>query len=148
MGHRQEALAAQREKDAPRVPTHVGGSFAPPLTAEKIEEYEKLADSSPTPEVRDGMETLLKMVKTFFQTGKSKLKGSPHPSGRGTVIKLEPEEVKRIDPVVPFRHELDALAKVFEEHLTDKATRDAAFHLLWYGYELTADREPCTTDML
>lgn len=127
-----------------------GGSFAPPITDAQIAAYTKLAQADECPpEVRDGMETLLTMVKTFQETGRSKLRGTPHPSGRGMVVKLEPAEMQRIERVVPWKHELDALAKVFEEKIGDKARRDAAFHLLWYGYELSVhDREPITTDTL
>lgn len=131
------------------VPSHVGGSFAPPLDADGLKQYAKLAKDA-DPVVRDGMETLLKMADTFLQTPKSKAKGRPHPSGRGTIVQLEAEEVKRIDAVVPWKHELDALAGVFDgiDPVKDKKLRNAAFHLLWYGYELFNDREPPTTDTL
>lgn len=149
MGHRQDALAAQRVKDAAKIPSHVGGSFAPPLDEAGLVDYERLAKAA-EPVVRDVMTTLIKMVRTFQETPKSKVKGQPHPSGRGMIVPLEPEEVKRIDQAVPWKHELDAMGGVFEaiDPVREKALRNAAFHLLWYGYELTNDREPPTSDTL
>jgi len=133
----------------PDVPAWVGGSFAPPLTETELKAAEKLAERGDGP-VRDGVLTLVKMARTFLKTPKSKAAGSPHPSGQGRVVRLDPAEVDRIESVVPWRHELDSLAGVFEgiDPARDKPLRDAAFHLLWYGYKLTADREPATTDTL
>jgi hypothetical protein len=55
-----------------------------------------------------------------------------------------------MDSYIPWKHELDMYATLFDgiDARTDKETRDAAFHLLWYGYEFWADREPMTSDKL
>lgn len=142
-------------KDQPVQPTptgRFGGSFAPPITDDKLKEYEQLAKERKGTPVGDAMESLCLMVREFQKTGKSKLKGMPHPSGRGTITKLEPDEIKRIDPVVPWSHECEAMQRLFDDLPSrtqdDKQARNAAFHLLWYAKELTADREPLTNDQL
>jgi hypothetical protein len=171
----------------------VGGSFAPPLDKKALDGYEKLAKGSKDKAVSTVMMDLIKMVRKFGETPASKLKGTPHPVGWGIqVIKLEEEEVKRIDDVVPWAHELAGLSNkdgtglfdqldtgtkevpITEDDVVDttevskratpdgkrvfmksvvvdpkaKALRDTAFHLLWYAWELTQDREPLTTDRI
>lgn len=130
-------------------PVRFGGSFAPPLTAEKLAAYRTLAETA-EPEAKDAMQKLLLMAETFQMTGESKLGGTPHPSGRGTVVPLEEAEKERIFDVVPWEKELRMYGQVFEtiSHETHPDLRNAAFHLLWYGKELCLDREPITNDKL
>jgi hypothetical protein len=127
----------------------IGGSFAPPLPPERLEEYKALAESA-DPQTADGMRGLVKMLETFSETPRSAREGQAHPVGRGVIVPLEEAEVKRIWDVAPWREELDMLAGVFDrlDPVAQKALRDAAFHLLWFGYELTMDREPLTADLL
>ncbi len=90
------------------------------------------------------------MLEVFWQTPESKQPGDPHPCGRGTIIPLEDAEIQRIWDVVPWAEELDLYGRLFDR-IDPVATRDlrkAAFHLLWYGRELCADREPITSDKL
>jgi hypothetical protein len=134
--------------NAPATTARFGGSFAPPIDTPTLDRYEELATSSSAPEVQDGMLALIRMMREFWKTPVSKMAGTPHPSGRGVKIPLEGDVVKTLDPHVPFRHELDALSGVFDQMIGDPERRKAAFHLLWFGYELTNDREPCTTDKL
>lgn len=123
-----------------------GGSFAPPLSEAAVAEYEKLTGSV-SPEAADAMGILLRMVRKFGETPESQQPKRPHPSLRGHTQPLDTEEVKRLWDWVPWKHELDAYATVFDQ-LPSGPARNAAFHLLWFGYELTADREPCTSDRL
>lgn len=126
--------------------TRFGGSFAPPL--DSLEPYKSLAATAPE-QVKDYMTKLIVMLETFRQTPDSTLPGSPHPSGRGNIVPLDDAEVKRIWDVVPWSEELDAMAVVFDRIGPEqKPLRDAAFHLLWFGRELCADREPITSDKL
>lgn len=128
----------------------MGGSFAPPLTFEKFGEYQALANEA-EPQVKDIMLKLIEMVGVFQQTGPSRrTERLPHPSGVGTIVPLEPAEIKRIDPVVPWMRECDMYGEVFDgiDNETQKPLRDAAFHLLWFAKELTLDREPITADQL
>lgn len=153
-----------------------GGTFAPPLTTKKLDEYDAIAKTAPA-HVSSVIKDLIKMARTFLETPTSTLPGRPHPAGRGMIVPLETAEVQRIDSVVPWDWELDAYQKLFdslptgvrgtqivEEKLPDgrvvkkeksivaderaKALRDACFHLLWYAKELAQDREPITTDKL
>lgn len=136
---------------------HVGGSFAPELTAAKLASYKTLAASAP-PSVRDEMLKLVSMVETFRQTPASKNGGKPHPSGRGTIVPLEDAEIKRIWDLVPWNTEVPGehvnecavLAQLFDgiDPVGQKPLRDAAHHLLWHAVELALDREPLTADKL
>jgi hypothetical protein len=84
---------------APR--RHYGGSFAPPLPAAKLKEYAALARSAPPP-VKDAVLKLCEMVEIFQETPKSKKRGTPHPAGKGFIVPLEEDEVKRIWDHVPW----------------------------------------------
>lgn len=130
--------------------SRIGGSFAPPLTAQNLKTYRELANTAPDPRVRDAMLPLCEMVEAFQKTPESRRSGHPHPSGAGTIIPLEDAEIKRIWDLVPWDYECNALGELFETipANTEKPLRNAAFHLLWYARELTLDREPLTTDKL
>lgn len=124
----------------------LGGSFAPPIDAEKLAAYEALVPSD-NRQVADHMTRLIAMVRKFQETPESRLAGTPHPV-KGTVVPLEEAEIQRIWDYVPYEEECNAIGLVFEKQLTAGYVRDAAFHLLWYAYELTKDREPMTADKL
>ena len=155
-----DALNAELASRVPPVPTsapRIGGSFAPPLTATKVKEYRKLAESA-RPGVKAEVLKLCDLYDLFHQTPASTAKGSPHPSGRGTITPLAAAEVKRIWDAVPWNdavpgdhaNEVEALARLFDgiDPAAHKPLRDAAFHLLWYAAELANDREPLTADRL
>jgi hypothetical protein len=127
-----------------------GGSFAPPLTPDTLNAYVDLAESA-SPQVREAMRALINTVSQFHALPKrAAAPGTPHPSGRGTVEPLHPDDVARLDPHVPWKEELQMYGDLFEgiSNETHKPLRDAAFHLLWYGVELFADRRPITNDRL
>jgi len=128
---------------------HIGGSFAPPLSNERLEAYKSLANSA-TPQVKDYMLQLAKMLEVFRETPDSTNPGAPHPSGRVVIVPLEDAEIKRIWDFVPWSQELDVMGAVFDKinATIQKELRNAAFHLLWFGRELCADREPITNDKL
>ncbi len=126
----------------------LGGSFAPPITAEKLDTYRLLADQEGG-EIGHEMTKLCQMVEVFFQTPASTLPGKPHPL-RGTIIPLEEAEIKRIWDYVPWPRECESLSDLFETipNETKRELRNAANHLLWYARELAADREPITNDKI
>jgi hypothetical protein len=107
-----------------------GGSFAPPLTDDLLERYEAAAAKAPRME-KETLEGLIQMARTFRETGPSKLKAHPHPAGVGTLTKLEQEEVDRIDPVVPWQHEVDALKAMAEKVQVAEADRNAVKAADW-----------------
>lgn len=127
----------------------VGGSFAPPITADKLASYKTLAASADT-RTQDYMNQLITMLEKFNETPKSTLAASAHPSGRGQIIPLADEEIQRIWNEVPWKEELDVMGNWFDklDASSQKDLRNAAFHLLWYGRELCLDREPITNDTL
>jgi hypothetical protein len=127
----------------------IGGSFAPPLDAAGLARYRELAEAA-SGQVKDYMIELCDMLALFWQTGESRNGGTPHPSGRGTIIPLEDDEIKRIWDAVPWPNECDLIGQVFDGIPADTQAdlRNAAFHLLWYARELAADREPITNDKL
>jgi hypothetical protein len=162
-------------------PQRFGGTTAPPVTPELLTRYEKLAETPGlNPIVREAMVTLAKMLREFWKTPASKNPKQPHSSQTGFVVPLEPEEIGRMHPHVPWYQELDMWGQlmnalptgteerpetrtvkdangkevtqvVFRGVVVDEAAhelRNAAKHLLWYGYELTNDREPRTNDTL
>ena len=131
-----------------RTITRVGGSFAPPITADLLSEYRAAAESSGDQKVKDAVLQICDMVDLFQQTPASRNGGTPHPSGRGMVVPLEEAEVERIWDAVPWDYECDAIQSLFDTLSADSPLRNPAFHLLWYAKELTLDREPMTADKL
>jgi hypothetical protein len=129
--------------------SYIGGSFAPPLDADKLATYNALAHDAPE-QIGEAMHKLIDMVTRFQQNPCSGAECKPHPVGVGHIQHLEESEVKRIWDAVPWKEECDMYAKLFDgiDAATNKELRDAAHHLLWFAYELTADREPCTCDKL
>jgi endonuclease III len=123
-----------------------GGSFAPPLSQEKLAAYKVLASNAP-PRIKDAMNELIVMVSKFKETPDSTLSAQLHPSGAAMVVPLEKQEVDRIWDFVPWDDELATMNKVFES-IPKGELRNAAYHLLWFGRELCNDREPLTTDKL
>lgn len=123
-----------------------GGSFAPPLNQQKLDRFKQLASDAGA-QTGEYMTTLIAMVEKFLETGASSSPGKPHPSGVGRIIPLDDAEKTRIWDSVPWREELEMMSAVFDQ-LPKGETRNAAFHLLWYGRELNSDREPITNDNL
>jgi hypothetical protein len=129
----------------------IGGSFAPPLDAEKVSAYRKMAKNAPA-EIKEVMVKLCDMMDVYQKSPKPKVKskGTAHPSGKGTIVPLTEEQRDAIFEAVPWEHENQMYADLFETipNDTHKPLRDAAFHLLWYAIELEKDREPITCDQL
>lgn len=127
----------------------IGGTFAPPLDEPLLRRYEEAAGRGGE-KVREAMNKLIHMLRTFWQTPRSRLPGRDHPSGRGVIVPLEDAEIKRIWDVVPWMEELDVYAGWFDQidPIRERELRNAAFHLLWFAKELHLDREPMTADQL
>lgn len=130
------------------MPVLFGGCFAPPLTPEKLATYRTLAATA-APEIGEAMVKLCDMVDKFWETPDSSLPGEQNLIGF-TEVPLEPVEIKRIWDWVPYADELRLYAVRFDtiNPVSEKALRDAAHHLLWYGVELFNDREPLTSNKL
>jgi hypothetical protein len=138
------------------IQVNIGGTFcfAPPMTDEKLDRYEELADSEGG-ETGAVMRELLACVRAWW-----KLPESRRTDGRRLRLQdaevvetpLEPDHVKELDPVTPWMRELNTLSTEKNDGPLDSLppgeVRDAAFHLLWYAKEITQDREPLTRDKL
>lgn len=129
----------------------VGGSFAPPFSDENLAAYRDLIDGLPPQSpIRDALAQLYKMALAWWNAPESTGEGKPHPSGRGIIVDLDAPIAASLWEFVPWDHELEAFAKLFEtiSPTTEAPLRNAAHHLLWLGWELFRDREPITTDKL
>ncbi len=150
---------------------HMGGNFAPRITDEVLVVYRRLAATA-TPEIREVITNLCKMVEVFHETPESDLPGTPHPSLVGEIVPLAPEEIQRIWDLVPWPHECEGLERLFDtlpETEADRANakrnqeykargeimpriewtptlRNALQHLIWYAKTLSVDREPYTAE--
>lgn len=130
---------------------YIGGSFAPPLTDELLAGYRTLIDAQPPQTLlRDALEHLYRCVMQWWELPESKRKGKRHPVGVGFIVDLEEDHAKALWEAIPWDHELDAMARLFEaiDPKGERALRNAAHHLLWHVKELNLDREPLTNDKL
>jgi len=126
----------------------IGGSFAPPFTDDNLAAYKALAEGlEPQSPIRDAMLKLWAMASAWWEQPESTGDGRPHPSGRGVIVELDAPIADALWEAIPWDHELKAFGALFET-LPAGDLRNAAFHLLWLGWELFRDREPITTDKL
>lgn len=129
---------------------HVGGSFAPPLTEEKFDAYADIINGLDPSPVKDAMNVLFKCCSEWWDLPESTGEAREHGSGIGSIVDLdEPVRVK-LDEHIPWAHELDAMARLFDsiDPVRQKELRDAAHLLLWHVRELDLGREPITADKL
>ena len=130
---------------------HIGGSFAPPLTDAKLDEYELLIEALSISPLKDGLMALLKCCRSWWALPESKAAECwQHESGKGIVIPLELAHQKSLWNEIPWTHEIQAIEVLSDkiDPIAQKDLRDAAFHLLWHVKELDLDREPMTADKL
>jgi hypothetical protein len=127
-----------------------GGSFAPPLTDEKLAAYKQFADAAADPQIRDAMLVLHNCAAQWWEQPESTGDGRPHPSGRGVIVDLDQPIAAALFDHIPWKDELDVFAARFDgiDAVASKELRDAAFHLLWFARELDLDREPLTANKL
>ncbi len=141
----------------PSLAPRIGGSFAPPLSPEKLVEYRRLAEDAP-PQIREAMGKLCDMMEALhahdlppLRAQREQGNGTPHPSGAPIVIlPLSREIIDDLDPHVPWKEENEMYAALFEQidPIEQRDLRNAAHHLLWFAIELFLDRHPLTADNL
>lgn len=128
--------------------TQLGGSFAPPLSDERLQEIATLIDGVQDAQIKDGMRTCYDCVAKWWEIPESKgTELKLHGSGGAFVTDLDEESKEALFDLIPWEDELDVIQARFDR-ITDKATRNAAFLLLWFVKELNLDREPTTNDRL
>lgn len=113
-----------------------GGSFAPPMSDEKLALYASIASSAGA-EVGDAMRQLLVCVNAWWE--------QPESTGSGFFYELDKPIQAALFDSIPWTRELDSMAVLFET-LPIGDLRNAAHHLLWFARELDSDREPMTRD--
>lgn len=154
---RQEGRQAAKDAEAELLRRHPqpnprfarrGGTFAPPLTDEKLDEYGYLIDQTEEKSrLREILITLHACVKQWWGLPESKGAGSPHPSGRGTMVPLDKPVAESLWDAIPWTADLNTMQAELDA-LPAGPLRNAAFHLLWFVKELDLDREPITADKL
>jgi hypothetical protein len=154
-----DAELTRRQPKTTRGTPRIGGSFAPPLTDEKLAVYRALIDGMDAQSpVRDAMEALYNCAAAWWEQPESVGDGKPHGSGRGTIVALDkpvadalwdavPWDGQKLDDGSTAPRECDMYAELFDG-LPAGEVRNAAFHLLWHAKELSQDREPITADKL
>lgn len=135
----------------PRVIPQIGGSFAPPLSDDKIKSYKELIDKLPASQLKEVLTGLYTCCTTWWglpdPIGTATVK---HPSGRGTMVRLDESHAILLDDHIPWENEIRMIEKIIDDidPVTEKPLRDAAHHLLWHVKELNLGREPITSDKL
>jgi hypothetical protein len=167
--------------------------FAPPLTDKVLAGYAKIIAAQKKGPVKDAMKALYDCVENWWQLPESKREG-PHiivsvPTGkkteRGAVVRenktiavrpLEEEHKEKLDDLIPWEHELEAMKPLFDAlpdgtdevpelvknpngstTIKTKAKvvdaeahelKKCFTHLWWHVQELCNGREPMTQDIL
>ena len=133
------------------MPKHFGGSFAPPLTDERLAEYATFIRELPVSPVKDAMSELLVCCEKWWDLPESEgVNVWTHQSNKGTIVPLDTAHAEVLYDAIPWTHELEAIEALFNgiDPILQKRLRDAAQHLLWHVKELNLDREPLTNDKL
>lgn len=128
-----------------------GGSFAPPMTEEKLRRYERLIDRlDKRSALYDALRVLIILVRLWWNLPESKGPRTRHPLHGAPMTPLDKDIQDQLWEHIPWKHELDGYSAIFEgiDNRKDKELRDCAHHLLWFGRELDMDREPMTMDTL
>lgn len=125
-----------------------GACFAPPLDCAKLAHYSDLAESITDDEIATSYWFLLRCVQRWWEIPESQSTStSVHECGKGTIVPLDGECRELLGSVIPSREQLGECGVRFDK-LPSGELRDAAFHLLWFGWELALGREPITNDKL
>lgn len=129
----------------------VGGTFAPPLSESKLNQYEAMIKALPeTSQIRDAMTNLLKCCREWWKLPDSTTNPILHNSGKAVVVKLDDAISKALWDFIPWKTELASYGTLFDsiDAVSQADLRNAAYHLLWHVNELELGREPITTDKL
>ena len=128
----------------------IGGSFAPPLSDEKLAAYEAMINGMAESPLKTALQTCLTCVKQWWDLPESTGNGRPHPVGIGYIVDLDEAVKQSLWDAIPWQHEIEAMQRLFDAIPadTERDLRNIAFHLLWHVKELDLDREPLTNDKL
>jgi hypothetical protein len=119
---------------------------APPLTDELLADYTQRLLSSTDDEVLGAADKVIALATAWWNAPFSDgFEGRVYE--RHDVYDLSGPALEAIKTHRLRKYELEAIGRVFDR-LSDVPMRNAAFHLLWFCIELSADCEPITTDRL
>jgi hypothetical protein len=93
----------------------IGGSFAPPLSDEKLAQYRTLIEAMPESPAKDTGLLVLACCEKWWELPASKSAGSPHPIGVGTIVNLDEPLKKELWDYIPWTHDLNAMVSLFDE---------------------------------
>lgn len=125
----------------------IGGTFAPPLDESTLVSYHTTITQLQDSQVKEYLIKVYECVAAWWNLPESSGEGTPHPSGRGTIVDLTEEVKKELWDLIPWQEELNIISGVFDT-LPAGQIRNMAFHLLWHVNELNLDREPMTADKI
>lgn len=107
-------------------PAFVGGSFAPPLSDEKIEEYKEMIDGLEDGPVKESMTTLMNCCGVWWDLPEPEgTETSIHPATVGrkdlqgrdrqaTIVRLQKDHADALDEHIPWGHELKGMRELFD----------------------------------
>ena len=124
--------------------THVGGSFAPPLSDELLAKYRGLIDNLPESQIKEAMTALLRCCAAWWDLPEPSVASTrPHPVGprkdsatgkvrRAPLITdLQADHAAQLDPHIPWKRELELYADLFEGIQTAEAQRNGMRSEAW-----------------
>ncbi len=114
--------------------SQVGGSFAPPLSLERVEHYRDLIEAEASPEVADAMMELCDMMEKFHGVEEAKYTVKEHAKNgkahevfdKAYITPLSAASVKSLDPHVPYPSELNGKLGLFETIQKAQSERNSA----------------------
>lgn len=123
---------------------------APPLSQDTLAQYNDAICTMQRGPVQSVLSQLWQACHEWWELPESDTSPKDHPSGRGKIVDLTDDLKSRLDNLLPWDHEIKGIESLLDliDPVTEKATRDMAFHLLWHVKELCLGREPITLDKL
>ena len=99
------------------MPRYLGGSFAPPLTDEKLEGYRRLLFELPPSPEKDGIAYVAPSPEKWWELPEAQgTERGRHPFGM-EIIRLQEDHQAILDELIPWEHELKALGGTREPGL-------------------------------
>lgn len=135
------------------------GAVPPQLTQEKLDAWQDYVSALAEGVLKDILQRSLTAILAWWNAPESqnrRIRRFPYRrlrDGKEVTLEVQPLDekiVNQIDEAVPWSYELDAMLKQveleFKERPVSKEERDMTYEMLWFTYELSLDREPCTAD--
>ena len=108
-----------------------GGTFAPPLSDEKLAEYKALIDAQPESVTKDALKILYRCCDAWWSVPESTGEGHPHPCGRGVMVDLDKPIAEALWDSIPWKEELDHFEVLAKEVQKGESERNSAKLSAW-----------------